>query len=169
MQLTKCHNQYREEGTRMEVIKSRRHVIDYLISLMIKLAWETKLGNRLIEKGELKLTTKNLKKIRSELEKFLYAIYTTEDTIVPMGTLLDEPSNKNKEQDDYYFLLISNDNLAITISDLKNEFSKFTGKRIISESHAKNAILYWFRDWQVNPEIIKNDLEVIRKKIQKGG
>lgn len=151
----------------MEVIKSREHVINYLISLMIDLAWKTKLGNRLIEKGELKLTVKNLKKIRADLEKFLYAIYTTEDTIVPMGTLLDESSNK--EEDDYYFLLISTDNLAIAISDLKNEFSKFTGKRIISESHAKNAILYWFRDWQVNPEIIKNDLEIIRKKIKKGG
>lgn len=153
----------------MEVIKSKEHVINYLISLMIDLAWKTKLGNRLIEKGELKLTVKNLKKIRADLENFLYVIYTTEDTIIPMGTLLDEPSNKDKVEDDYYFLLISTDNLAIAISDLKNKFSKFTSKKIISKSHAKNAILYWFRDWQINPEIIKNDLGVIRKKIKKGG
>lgn len=150
----------------MEVIKSKANIIDHLISLVIELAWHTKLGNRLIEKRELKLTTKNLENINSKLKETLFTIRTTEKTIIPMGTLLDEP---NEKVNDYYFLLISNDDLVVAIYNLKNNFSKFNSERTISKKQAKNAILYWFRDWQINPKIIKKDLETIKEKIKKGG
>jgi len=150
----------------MRVINNRKLVIDLSISIMVDSAWKSRLGNILIEKGELRLSADSLLKLRGKMNKSLYIINTKIGIFVPMGSLLSR-SLEIKNPKNFYFLLVNSTNLEVILSKL-SDFYSFK-ESVISESRARNAIVYWLRDWQLNSDLIEEDLLKIKEKIQKEG
>ncbi len=151
----------------MKSVNGRKEIIEQIISLMIALSWKTRLGNVLIENREINLTTNSLKKLKRELNKSLFTVKTKMGIFVPMGSLSQDSIETDILRNDFYFLLFHSDCVEIILSKLKDR-DPLNGI-VINENLAKNAIVFWLRDWQMNSKVIKNDLQKIKSKITKEG
>ena len=148
----------------MEVIKTRQKFIKKAVHFMLLLSWESKLGRVLIQKGEINPLFQKIEEVELFLEKASYTIHMKERVLMPMGSLKAE--NVSLENLNFYFLSINNGIQVIT-----SKMSQFPQMRLrkIDQKRSENALIYWFRDLQMNPTSVRDDLQKIKDILRKKG
>ena len=145
----------------MEVIRTREKVIKKLLEAVLFLSWNNRLGRVLIQKKEITPTPAKIMEVKCFLEKASYTIHMKDRVLLPMGSL--SKINSFLTDIGFYFASV-NGGVEVITSQVhgfpKMKFLKLNGFR------AEKALIYWFRDLQVNPTSIRNDLQEIKDIIK---
>ncbi len=150
-------------------MKTKEDLIDFLIDCLIEASWKSKLGRKLIQAGEIRLTPERVEELRQKLFEILTFIEDKDRIIIPIGTLRDDDGVDffMNETLHFYFFLIYEGKFRIMISQHLNP-SMIKKGNLMDEKRTENILVSFLSYTQKNPEIVSDELKVINSTLKEG-
>ncbi len=145
----------------MEVIRTREKVIKKLLEAVLFLSWNNRLGRVLIQKKEIIPTPAKITEVKYFLEKASYTIHIKDRVLLPMGSL---SKTRSFLTDIGFYFASVNEGVEVITSQV-NEFPQIRFLKL-NGFRSEKALIYWFRDLQMDPTSIRDDLQEIKDIIK---
>ncbi len=144
----------------------KRFWAEWITREAIRIIKRDRLGEILLEKGEISLNEKEMKKLKRRLIKIPLIELTGKDkkAIVPMGCLKGNIDSMifSEIKTSFYFLLFKNGRLSVYVhTKIPREVYDIIDSRFLKNRVKNMALIYWISDLQKHPLRVIRDLKIL--------